>query len=114
MNMKFNWLVFNGKTGPATTPLVVRLGDRVRIRTINLGMDHHPIHLHGHTFHTTGTEGGPYSGGRVDSGEYRACWRSAIERRGICREQPWGLDAALPSAASHDEPDVFERGADVA
>jgi manganese oxidase len=58
MNMEFNWLVFNGKTGPATTPLVVRLGDRVRIRLINLGMDHHPIHLHGHTFHTTGTEGG--------------------------------------------------------
>jgi manganese oxidase len=56
--MEFNWLVFNGKTGPATTPLVVRLGDRVRIRLINLGMDHHPIHLHGHTFHTTGTEGG--------------------------------------------------------
>ena len=25
---------------------------------INLGMDHHPIHLHGHTFYTTGTEGG--------------------------------------------------------
>jgi manganese oxidase len=58
MNMEFNWLVFNGKTGPATTPLIVRLGDRVRIRMINLGMDHHPIHLHGHTFHTTGTEGG--------------------------------------------------------
>ena len=58
MNMEFNWLVFNGKTGPATTPLMVRLGDRVRIRTINLGMDHHPIHLHGHTFHMTGTEGG--------------------------------------------------------
>ncbi len=58
MNMEFNWLVFNGKSGPATTPLIVRLGDRVRIRMINLGMDHHPIHLHGHTFHTTGTEGG--------------------------------------------------------
>lgn len=58
MNMEFNWLVFNGKTAPATTPLIVRLGDRVRIRLINLGMDHHPIHLHGHTFYTTGTEGG--------------------------------------------------------
>jgi manganese oxidase len=58
MNMEFNWLVFNGKTGPATTPLIVRLGDRVRIRLINLGMDHHPIHLHGHTFYITGTEGG--------------------------------------------------------
>jgi FtsP/CotA-like multicopper oxidase with cupredoxin domain len=58
MNMEFNWLLFNGKTGPATAPLVVRLGDRVRVRLINLGMDHHPIHLHGHTFYVTGTEGG--------------------------------------------------------
>jgi manganese oxidase len=58
MNMEFNWLTFNGKSGPATTPLIVRLGDRVRIRMINLGMDHHPIHLHGHTFYVTGTEGG--------------------------------------------------------
>lgn len=58
MNMEFNWLVLNGKAGPATTPLIVRLGDRVRIRFVNLGMDHHPMHLHGHTFYTTGTEGG--------------------------------------------------------
>ena len=58
MSMEFNWLVMNGKSGPATTPLIARLGDRVRIRCINLGMDHHPIHLHGHTFHVTGTEGG--------------------------------------------------------
>ena len=58
MNMEFNWLTFNGKAGPATTPLIVRSGDRVRIRLINLGMDHHPIHLHGHTFAVTGTEAG--------------------------------------------------------
>jgi hypothetical protein len=58
MNMEFNWLVLNGKAGPANTPLIVRLGDRVRIRMINLGMDHHPMHLHGHTFYVTGTEGG--------------------------------------------------------
>ena len=58
MNMEFNWLVLNGKAGPANTPLIVRLGDRVRVRFINLGMDHHPMHIHGHTFYTTGTEGG--------------------------------------------------------
>jgi hypothetical protein len=58
MKMEFNWLTFNGKSGPATTPLVVRHGDRVRIRLLNLGMDHHPIHLHGHQFWITGTEGG--------------------------------------------------------
>jgi manganese oxidase len=57
MNMEFNWLTFNGKAGPASTPLIIRLGERVRIRVINLGMDHHPIHLHGFTFWETGHEG---------------------------------------------------------
>jgi len=56
--MEFNWLTFNGVSSPATTPMVVRLGSRVRIRLVNLGMDHHPIHLHGHQFYITGTEGG--------------------------------------------------------
>jgi FtsP/CotA-like multicopper oxidase with cupredoxin domain len=57
-NMEFNWLTFNGVSSPLTTPLLVKLGNRVRIRLVNLGMDHHPIHLHGHTFLVTGTEGG--------------------------------------------------------
>ena len=57
MNMEFNWLTFNGKAGPATTPLVIRQGERVRIRLINMGMDHHPIHLHGFTFWEVGREG---------------------------------------------------------
>ena len=58
MNMEFNWLTFNGKSGPAATPLIIRQGDRVKIRLLNLGMDHHPIHLHGHQFLVTGTEAG--------------------------------------------------------
>lgn len=57
-NMEFNWLTFNGVAAPATTPLIVRQGNRVRLRIVNLGMDHHPIHLHGHQFYITGTEGG--------------------------------------------------------
>jgi len=57
MNMEFNWLTFNGKAGPASTPLVIRQGERVRVRFINMGMDHHPIHLHGFTFWETGREG---------------------------------------------------------
>jgi FtsP/CotA-like multicopper oxidase with cupredoxin domain len=56
--MEFNWLTINGKAGPATTPLLARLGERVRIRLVNLSMDHHPIHLHGNTFHTVATEAG--------------------------------------------------------
>jgi FtsP/CotA-like multicopper oxidase with cupredoxin domain len=58
MAMEFNWLTFNGKAGPATTPMLVKQGERVRIRLVNLGMDHHPIHLHGNQFVVTGTEGG--------------------------------------------------------
>ena len=58
LSMEFNWLTFNGKSGPATTPMLVKQGERVRIRLINLGMDHHPIHLHGNQFVVTGTEAG--------------------------------------------------------
>src|SRR5260370_34332322 len=57
MNMEFNGLTFNGKAGPATTPLIVRHGDRVRVRLINLGMDRHPIHRQRHQFVVTGTDG---------------------------------------------------------
>jgi FtsP/CotA-like multicopper oxidase with cupredoxin domain len=56
--MEFNWLTFNGLAAPAITPMLARLGSRVRLRIINLGMDHHPIHLHGNQFVVTGTEGG--------------------------------------------------------
>lgn len=56
---EFNFFTINGRSGPYVTPLVVRLGSRVRIRFMNLSaMDHHPMHLHGHTFWVTGTEGG--------------------------------------------------------
>jgi FtsP/CotA-like multicopper oxidase with cupredoxin domain len=58
LSMEFNWLTINGKAGPDTTPLIVQQGERVRIRLVNLGMDHHPIHLHGNQFVVTGTEGG--------------------------------------------------------
>ena len=55
----FNVLTFNSKSFPATQPLRVGRGERVRIRLGNLGpMDHHPIHLHGLNFTVTATDGG--------------------------------------------------------
>ena len=55
----FNVLTINAKAFPGTAPLVVKKGDRVRIRIGNLGaMDHHPIHLHGYQFKITETDGG--------------------------------------------------------
>ena len=58
LSMEFNWLSLNGKSGPDCTPMIVKQGERVRIRMVNIGMDHHPIHLHGAQFVMTGTEGG--------------------------------------------------------
>ncbi len=37
----------NGKSFPATAPIVVKLGQRVRIRYMNEGQIIHPMHLHG-------------------------------------------------------------------
>lgn len=56
--LDFNIFTFNSKVFPATEPLIVRTGDRVRIRLGNLSMDEHPIHIHGHSFTVTGTDGG--------------------------------------------------------
>jgi FtsP/CotA-like multicopper oxidase with cupredoxin domain len=56
--MEFNWLTMNGRSGPATTPMICKIGERIRVRLVNLSMDHHPIHMHGHQFYVTGTEGG--------------------------------------------------------
>lgn len=57
--MDWNFLTINGRCGPYTTPLVCKLGERVRIRFINFSTLHqHPMHLHGHTFWVTGTEAG--------------------------------------------------------
>jgi len=38
---------FNGKSFPATKPIVAKLGQTVRIRFMNEGMMIHPMHLHG-------------------------------------------------------------------
>ncbi|RKU13410.1 copper oxidase [Candidatus Poribacteria bacterium] len=55
----FNVLTMNAKCYPGTEPLVAKMGDRVRIRFGNLSaMDHHSIHLHGHYFKITATNGG--------------------------------------------------------
>jgi len=57
--LDFNIWGWNSRVYPGIDPLVVRLGDRVRLRVGNLTMTNHPIHLHGHEFQVTGTDGGP-------------------------------------------------------
>ena len=57
--LDFNVFTFNSRVFPGTDPMLVRLGDRVRIRIANLTMDSHPMHIHGHRFFVTGTDAGP-------------------------------------------------------
>jgi manganese oxidase len=54
----FNIWTFNARVFPGIDVLPVRLGDRVRVRMGNLTMTNHPIHLHGHDFRVTLTDGG--------------------------------------------------------
>jgi manganese oxidase len=66
---EFDLWTFNSKVFPAIDPMVVRTGQRVRIRIGNLSMHEHPMHLHGYRFDVTGGDGGRWP---------RAVWRTAV------------------------------------
>lgn len=51
--LDFNLFTFNSVLYPNTESLVVKTGDRVRIRFGNVMMNTHPIHIHGHEFLVT-------------------------------------------------------------
>ncbi len=56
---EFNVLTLNARCYPGTAPMIVKRGDRVRIRIGNLSaMDHHSMHFHGHTWRVVETDGG--------------------------------------------------------
>jgi FtsP/CotA-like multicopper oxidase with cupredoxin domain len=56
--LDFNTWCLNSRAFPGIGHLVVRKDDRVRIRMGNLTMTNHPIHIHGHNFSVTCTDGG--------------------------------------------------------
>jgi len=62
----FDLWTFNSKVFPAIDSIVARVGERVRLRIGNLSMWNHPIHLHGHYYEVTGSDGGRWP---------RAQWR---------------------------------------
>ena len=56
----YDTMTINGKAYPATEPLRVRKGERVRLRLINASAEHtHVIRLAGHRLHVTHTDGNP-------------------------------------------------------
>ena len=56
--LEFNMWAWNSRVFPGIDPLVAGRGDKVRVRIGNLTMTNHPIHIHGHEFTVTGTDGG--------------------------------------------------------
>ncbi|MEC3974397.1 multicopper oxidase family protein [Amycolatopsis sp. H20-H5] len=54
---KYTWTM-NGKTYNPAEGLVVREGQRARLRFVNKTQMFHPMHLHGHTFQVRGQAGG--------------------------------------------------------
>ena len=45
-----NYFTINGKSYPSTDPILIRQGEKIRIRFANAGTVEHYMHLHGHDF----------------------------------------------------------------
>lgn len=56
---RLNFFTMNGRCFPFTTPMEVDTGERIKIRLGNIGMMAHPMHLHGHQFIITASDGNP-------------------------------------------------------
>ncbi|NHN33299.1 multicopper oxidase family protein [Paenibacillus sp. S3N08] len=59
MNTMYDLFTINGKSGEAIDKLIVKQGEKVRIRLINAGFMSHNMHLHGQEFKVTATDGQP-------------------------------------------------------
>lgn len=54
---EYDTYLINGKAFPSTEPIFVKTGETLRIRLINAGEQVHVMHLHGHHFLVTHTDG---------------------------------------------------------
>ncbi|WP_034297151.1 multicopper oxidase family protein [Herbaspirillum sp. RV1423] len=111
--LDFNLWTWNSRAFPGIDPLPVRQNDRVRIRVGNLTMTNHPIHLHGHEFVVTGTDGGwtppasrwPEVSADIAVGQMRAIEFDATE------EGDWALHCHKShhtmNAMGHDVPTMI-------
>ena len=65
----FDLWTFNSRVFPAIDPVVMRTGERLRLRIGNLSMWNHPIHMHSNPFWVTGSDAGRWP---------RAQWRREV------------------------------------
>lgn len=54
---EYDTFLINGKAFPSTEPIFVKTGETLRIRLVNAGEQVHVMHLHGHHFLVTHTDG---------------------------------------------------------
>jgi FtsP/CotA-like multicopper oxidase with cupredoxin domain len=64
MDMVEYWC-FNGKTYPATVPIVVKQGQLVRVRFGNITGMTHPVHMHGHWFRWIAQDASPLPNAQI-------------------------------------------------
>lgn len=100
----YDTMTINGKAYPATEPLRVRKGERVRLRLINASADHtHVIRLAGHRLRVTHTDGNPL----VESVAVDAVPIAPSERYDMLvtadRPGAWWLYCAQPGHAAAGE-----------
>ncbi len=100
----FNLFTFNGRAYPGTAPLVVKKGQRVRIRLANLSMDSHPPPRIPLCRDWNGW--GRNSGASTAPGNNGECSNRHDARHRVCRECRGGLVLPLPQEPPHDESDV--------
>jgi FtsP/CotA-like multicopper oxidase with cupredoxin domain len=100
----YDLMTINGKAYPATEPLRVRKGERVRLRFVNASADHtHVIRLVGHRLKVTHTDGNPL----VEPVEVDAVPLAPAERYDVLvtadRPGAWFLYCAAPGHAKAGE-----------
>jgi len=100
----YDTMTINGKAYPATQPLKVRKGERVRLRLINASADHtHVVRLAGHRLNVTHTDGNPL----MQPVEVDAVPLAPAERYDVAfladRPGAWFLHCTQPGHASAGE-----------
>jgi len=104
----YDTMSINGKAYPATEPLRVRKGERLRLRLINASADHtHLIRLAGHQLRVTHTDGNPL----VEAVAVDAVPIAPSERYDVLvaadRPGAWWLYCAQPGHAAAGEKVLF-------
>jgi FtsP/CotA-like multicopper oxidase with cupredoxin domain len=100
----YDTMTINGQAYPATAPITVRKGERVRLRLINASADHtHVIRLAGHRLQVTHTDGNPLvQGVEVDGVPIAPSERYDVQ---FVADRPgtWFLSCAEPDHARAGE-----------